>query len=228
MKPIRIIIAAGTLVLAQGNPVQAEGLKPTGLGIGLQRRLLIKAGESLVDSVTRKVVEWTATPEGHEAYNLVGRPWTYQDEIFGTYRGSPMGYRVRRTWTDPMSGSVYYETWVDGVRQSTDPFFYVTHNRNFTCFVPGPAGYDLNIRAKVYYLVENLVTRVDLAHAVWSHPVRWELELKRLPADCQEDVGGQELTQFGELNLPRGGRQLVSPFLENVDSFNCTVTYGEK
>ncbi len=228
MKNLTKKLVTGTVIVGLGGSAFGEALFGAGLAIGLKRRLLIKAAESLVDAATRKTVEFATAPEVYEAYDLQGQPCSYQDEVFGVYRGSPMAYTLRRTWLDPISGTQHFGTWSNGTWKNAEPFPFTLHNRNYRCLVPGTAGYDLSIRAKTSYWIENVVTRVDLNHAVWSHPVRWTFGLALLPATCQDSRWGLDLSEHGSTSLVRGGRHETSSFFENVDFLSCLVTYDEK
>lgn len=218
----------GIVALGVGGAAFGETFLGTGLAIGLQRRLLLKLAESLVDAVTRKTVELASAPAAYEAYDLRGRPCYYEDTVSGTYRGSPMAQVFRRMWLDPVTGTQYFGTWMNGTWQDNRPFYYNLEKRNYRCYVPGPAGYDLNLRADVRYWIENVVTRTDLAHAVWSHPVHWQFGMHLMPQDCQTTPPSIGVIEDGYSNLARGGRDTVSPALPNVEVQYCLVGYDEK
>lgn len=224
-----IITTLATLATLVGPPAFAESSVIVGAA-AWRNRLFLKSAEGFIDAITKALVTEASAPAAREEYDLGSRPTYYEDEIFGVYHGGTIPYRFRRAWIDPMGGGLKYETWIAGALQDREAFYYTLHNRNYTCLGPSTQSPrdELHVRAKSRYQIFNSVVKPDPANGVWSHPVRWKLALKLLPASCQDTTTLWDLEEVGQTNLPRGGGTEISSWFPNVDILYCLNMYDQK
>lgn len=224
-----IITTLATLATLVGPPAFAESSVIVGAA-AWRNRLFLKSAEGFIDAITKALVTEASAPAAREEYNLGSRPVYYEDEISGVHHGGPIPYRFRRVWIDPMGGGRNYQTWIAGVLQDREAFYYVLHNRAYTCLGPSTQSPrdEMHIKAKALYQIYNTIVKPDPANAVWSHPVRYKFALKLLPGSCQDTTTPWDFEEVGQTNLPRGEGTNVSPWFQNVDINYCLNMYDEK